>query len=88
MRVRFTREWVSPNRVRHHYEGEVVNVSNALATRLATQGTVELLHRQPPVDTRDVKVDVEQYHVGHGWYALPGLDKKVRRADALIELRG
>jgi hypothetical protein len=29
------------------------------------------------------EAELEQYHVGSGWYEVPGLDKKVRKAEAL-----
>ena len=31
--------------------------------------------------------DVEQYHVGRGWYDIPGTDRKLRRDEAVRALQ-
>lgn len=39
---------------------------------------------EPP----DEPSGVEQFHVGSGWYEIPGLDKKLRRDNAIEYLEG
>lgn len=51
------------------------------------QGRLEVLDAGPgPGAEPRPPVDVSQYHVGGGWYLVPGHEQKVRKAEAELLL--
>lgn len=63
--------------------GDEADVPRVIVERYA--GRLEVLDRNPATP---VRVDVSEFHVGGGWYAVPGVDGRVRRAEAELHLSG
>ena len=40
----------------------------------------------PTPSAEDYEARLDEYHTGNGWYDVPGVDKKLRREDALAAL--
>ena len=40
----------------------------------------------PTPSSEDYEARLAEYHTGNGWYDVPGVDKKLRREDALAAL--
>jgi hypothetical protein len=60
--------------------GQEASIPYGVAIRYAHR--LEFLEDMPQPDP-SISLDVTEYHVGGGWYELPGHDGRVRRVEAL-----
>jgi hypothetical protein len=56
------------------------------AQELEVEGRSSMSKDELAEAIEDREAELAKYHVGSGWYELPGLDKKVRKDDALEHL--
>lgn len=68
----------------HLTAGDEADLPRAVVERHV--GRLEVLAPDPPERLEVKEVDVTPYHVGGGWYEVPGREGKVRKAEAELLL--
>lgn len=64
-------------------EGEFDHLPNAMYTARVIRAE----ENKPEPSGDDYEARVGQYHTGNGWYDVPGVDKALRKEDAIKALK-